>query len=373
MFKLASSLIVAAGVSMTAPACAQTLFDPDLPDATVQSAALKPTLDSTRIVLSAELWQPYKDRFIAPEGRVVDDGNEGISHSEGQGYGMLLAAFADDPATFQKLWNWTVHELYVRGDNLAAWRWRAQDTPHVADKNNATDGDLLIAWALAEASTRWKNPEYRSLAHRIALEIGHQATFQTLQGRVLAPGVNGFSAKEMKDGPVVNLSYWVFPALEALKSVAPEVDWTTIKQNGVRLIKASAANPAHFPPDWISLAQARPVPAAGFPAQFGYDAIRIPLYLAWGSTSDREALNIFSTGWQGASAGQLGVIDVNSGQIVQNFGDTGYQAVLALTRCATEGTKFPTELMNVKLERYYSSTLHMLSLVVASNRYSKCF
>ena len=36
-------------------------------------------------------WAAYRDRFVLADGRVVDDGNGGISHSEGQGYGLLLA------------------------------------------------------------------------------------------------------------------------------------------------------------------------------------------------------------------------------------------------------------------------------------------
>ena len=333
---------------------------------------LKLTLETSHPVLSKELWQPYKDRFITAEGRMVDDGNDGISHSEGQGYGLLLAAFADDQATFQKLWSWTARELFVRGDNLAAWRWRVADMPHVADRNNATDGDLLMAWALSEAAQRWKNPEYRIAAHKIALDIGRLATEQTAQGRVLAPGVAGFGVTDMKDGPVVNLSYWVFPAMEALKYVAPEVDWLSLRQNGLRLIKLSSQNSAGLPPDWLSL-QGKPVPAKNFPPQFSYDALRIPLYLAWGSTAEREALGIFAKSWRNVADNHPNIVDLNNGQIVEPFADEGYQAVVAVTRCATEGVKFPAQLLNVKLERYYSSTLHMLSLTLIANRYPKCF
>ena len=36
-------------------------------------------------------WRDYTSRHMTPEGAVIDDANEGISHSEGQGYGMVLA------------------------------------------------------------------------------------------------------------------------------------------------------------------------------------------------------------------------------------------------------------------------------------------
>jgi endo-1,4-beta-D-glucanase Y len=40
-------------------------------------------------------WRQYKDRFVTSEGRVVDNANGGISHSEGQGYAMLIAERLD--------------------------------------------------------------------------------------------------------------------------------------------------------------------------------------------------------------------------------------------------------------------------------------
>jgi len=36
-------------------------------------------------------WESYKSRFLQPEGRIADTGRGGISHSEGQAFGMLLA------------------------------------------------------------------------------------------------------------------------------------------------------------------------------------------------------------------------------------------------------------------------------------------
>ena len=39
------------------------------------------------------LWQAWRDRFVMPDGRVVDTLQGQASHSEGQGYGMVLASY----------------------------------------------------------------------------------------------------------------------------------------------------------------------------------------------------------------------------------------------------------------------------------------
>ena len=41
----------------------------------------------------------------------------------------------------------------------------------VADLNNATDGDLLAAWALSEAAGRWGVAEHRALAIQMGRDI----------------------------------------------------------------------------------------------------------------------------------------------------------------------------------------------------------
>ena len=75
------------------------------------------------IIAGDTMWQSYKDRFVDKSGRVIDNGNKKISHSEGQGFSMLLALAADDPKTFERIWAFTREHMMVRKDNLVAWRW----------------------------------------------------------------------------------------------------------------------------------------------------------------------------------------------------------------------------------------------------------
>ena len=323
-----------------------------------------------------EAWRLYRSRFVTSAGRVVDTANNMISHSEGQGYGMLLAVAADDRATFDLIWGWTRANLMVRDDELAAWRWEPDGRPAVADMNNASDGDLLIAWALAEASDAWGSLPYKTAGRRIAVEAGRKLIVShTKDGAILLPGVAGFAAEDRTDGPVVNLSYWVFPAFARLPLVAPDIDWAGLSRNGLELVKQTHFGPAALPTEWISLHDASPRPADGFPQRFSYNAIRIPLYIAWAGLGQREIYTPFVKAWQKDARGALPIIETATGKPSDWLVERGYGAIAALTACAASGgTLASNEDHHVRAEEnYYAVTLNLLALVAGHMRYPSCF
>lgn len=334
-------------------------------------------LDATPMPLGTlppQLWAGFRARFVTDQGRVVDTANRGISHSEGQGYGMLLAVAARDQAGFERIWHWTRANLLVRDDQLVAWRWEPNARPAVADTNNATDGDILIAWALVEAAELWGNDAYRAAARRIAVEVGRKlVVHKTQYGSILLPGIAGFAAEERKDGPVVNLSYWVFPAFSRLQIVAPEIGWSNITQSGLDLLKAARLGPASLPSDWVSLAAPEIRAAEGFPAYYGYNNMRIALYMAWAGVGTRDHYAPFVALWNGAGRGGLAIIDTGSGRVAQPLNESGFAAIPALTQCAVNATPLPRAfLAPATNENYYPSALHLLSIVAAQMRYRSC-
>jgi endoglucanase len=317
------------------------------------------------------LWENFKARFVTPEGRVIDDANGSISHSEGQGYGMLLAAFAGDRKTFVRLWSWTQTELLVRDDGLAAWRWEPEADPHITDLNNATDGDILIAWALVEGFERFDDSDYLDAASDLAEAIHASATEIGGYGRVVMPGAVGFSADDRSDGPVVNLSYWVFPALPSLKKAAPDLDWDALAESGLALLGKAQFGERHLPTDWIALGGGKPRPANGFAPSFAYNAIRIPLYLAWSEAGEREDIAPYMALWSDAAAG-LHTIDVRSGEALEPLNGAGYEAVAGLVACAMEGRPMSGALRVPSTDPYYPTVLQALSLAAAQEVYSGC-
>ncbi len=90
-------------------------------------------------------WERYKARFMMPDGRIIDTANGNVSHTEGRGFAMLPAVANNDRPAFDKLWQWTDSTLRDKSNGLFYWRYNPVAPDPIADKNNATDGDTLIA------------------------------------------------------------------------------------------------------------------------------------------------------------------------------------------------------------------------------------
>lgn len=315
-------------------------------------------------------WGAYKQRFVRA-GRVVDDVNR-ISHSEGQGYAMLIAVKAGDRSAFDEIWQWTKRELYIDPSGLAAWKWDDRSAPKVTDKNNASDGDILIAWALAEGAERWGTLEHREAARDIVRAVGKANTASGSAGLTLLPGRIGFSPEDHPDGQVLNLSYWVFPAFKRFEALDNQTDWAEVQETGLKLIRESRFGPLRLPTDWIAIGSGQPAPAKAFPAKFSYNAIRIPLYLTWAKLGQPDLLRPFVGLWNAELNLGPFEVDLPSGSAQQTFGGTGFKAVIASAKCALHGEKLHPSLRKVEPDTYYATTLHILSLIALQERYPEC-
>ncbi|MGV0963586.1 MAG: glycosyl hydrolase family 8 [Polynucleobacter sp.] len=277
------------------------------------------------IALASEDWVQFKTAFIS-NGRVVDVGQNGISHTEGQGMALLLALQNNDPVAFSQIWNWTQANLQVRDDKLFAWSWSPK--VGVNDMNNASDGDLFIAWALSRAYSQWKEPGYLFAAIQVSQSIRNKLLRKTSRGTVLLPGAIGF---EKEDVLKLNLSYWVFPAITELSILDPSPEWEDLRLTGLQLIQEAQFGKWHLPSDWVSLQNN--VISAVDGDRFGYDAVRIPLYLIWGQQATPSSINPFQSFW-GSFTGKSLLppwVNVNTGELATYNASSGFISVAALT------------------------------------------
>ncbi|MBJ3775915.1 glycosyl hydrolase family 8 [Acuticoccus mangrovi] len=320
--------------------------------------------------IRSDEWNRFVAAFVTNDGRVVDRENGRQSHSEGQGYGMLLALEAGDRETFQRIWQFTKRELQIRGsDALFSWRWLPAAEPHVTDRNNASDGDILIAYALLKAALTWDDRGYAHEADRIIDDIGSELIARVDGRPVLRPAAFGFDDMAGNPGPVVNLSYYIYDAFPLFQVVRPEYPWRELMAEGLRL--TDEAGRGGLVPDWVAVSPRGARIANGFAAKSSYDAVRIPLYIMLGGQPS-EYLRGFDDAW---NAGGLGYpVDYHFGyrSVVGEMKDPGYRMIAALAACARRGAPIPAALQTFRPTTYFASSLHLLGLVVARRDHAEC-
>ncbi len=315
--------------------------------------------------ISSQEWSNYQSHFISPEGRVIDTGNSGISHSEGQGYAMLLAVAAGERRHFDRIWAWTQRNLQIRDDHLFAWKWDPHSSNPVVDKNNASDGDLLIAWALYRAAQSWKNKSYRLSSLEITKDIRKKLIINTKSGPVLLPGEKGFIHNT---AITLNPSYWVFPAFRALQEMDADPVWNNLIDSGNQLLYKNQFGQYHLPADWIVLRDGTVSLSETLSSRFSFDAMRIPLYVCWDKKPVHASLKKIDEFWNIPAVPAW--IDLGNGKTA-DFGLVyGQQAIRQLLRrCLGSDkqniTKVKTEKNRPIAKDYYSSTLYLLSRVAA--------
>ncbi len=331
-------------------------------------ASLAGPIQAQTMILPSE-WTTYVENYVADDGRVIDTANNGISHSESQGYGLVLSALADDRATFERIWTFTSTQLMVRDDGLSAWLWDPSKTPSLVDANNATDGDILIAYGLALAGEAWDDTGFTDAARRIIGTVGRSLLVDVDGLVAILPGAEGFRDPEGEKPTVLNPSYWVFEALPVFAELDPAINWEAVSDAGVELIRRARVKGNGLPPDWLVLGgdgQVRPAP--DFPAEFGYNGIRIPLYMM------RAGINPVLLDPFRNSADEAGLykVDAVTGEKLEPISEPGYRLIGAAMECVAGGTAIPGDLTTFSPTSYYAATLQLLLLDFLRRDHAEC-
>jgi endoglucanase len=323
---------------------------------------LAPAVAQAQSTSLSDQWLKYRDRFVNADGRVLDTGNKGVSHTEGQGWAMLFAESFDDRATFDRVWNWTGDKLRRPDSGLFSWRWDPNAKNPIADTNNATDGDTLIAWALMLAARHWHDAAYAHEARRTIVDIREKLIKPAAGGLVLLPGVDGFTRK---DGSVIlNPSYYVYPALEAFPRLDPSPKWARVRLDGLRLLAKARFGQWDLTSDWITIdSKGAVAPFTQVPQRFGYDAIRVPLYLIWGREATNQRLADDMRFWDGFGDKAVPAwVDVTNGATAPFPAPDGFQAIIDLVRARLHDKPTLPPQIDDK-DDYYSASLILLSAI----------
>ncbi len=313
----------------------------------------------------AAQWQIFRSRFLGSDGRVIDTGNGGISHSEGQGWGLLFSQAANDKPSFDLILAWTSTYLARPDDALHVWRYDPSAKNPTADMNNATDGDIFIAWALARGAQSWGQPALAAAAASIAAAIRDKLCF-TQSGKVfLLPGISGFVSPSALN---LNPSYYVWPALDTLEQLAPSNLWASLRADGLSTLTAGVFGKWALPPDWLAVS--RPglslQPAAAWPPRFSFDAIRVPLWLSWANVMPDRLATAFTQYWQSPDFPYRPAwINLQDGSFAKYAAPSGMAAVTSYTLAALAGTQ-PSLPSVADAADYYSAALTLLAYLAAN-------
>jgi endo-1,4-beta-D-glucanase Y len=216
------------------------------------------------------------------------------SVSEGIAYGMLLAVYADDQPTFDKLWQYA--KLWPDANGLMNWYINAAGTMALGT-GGATDADEDMAFALVMADARWKGhgsltTNYIDLAKtQIGLIWAHEVDHT--RSDVLMPG------DQFADGSVINISYFA-PAYYRVfgKVTNATANWMNVVNTSYTVIAATlnatngnATNglvPAWSTPAGVPMSP----PGQSMPTYHQLDSCRTPFRIGqdWCWNAEQKAL-----------------------------------------------------------------------------------
>jgi endoglucanase len=299
--------------------------------ATALALAFRATSPSRDETAARNAARSFLARYVDDSGRVVRRDQGGDTVSEGQAYALLLAQFADDPATFGRVWQWTRTHLQ-RHDGLLAYLAGANT---VRDQMPAGDADLLAAWALLRARGDGAEDYHRD-GLRIANAILRKETAR--RGRTLMLAAGPWAT----GSPVtLNPSYWAPHVMSQLADITGDRRWERLARSSVAATIELTAGGRQLPPDWARVdgMAVSPTPAPSGKVgqvQYGLDAQRV---VVWMASSCRVQDRRLAARWWAAlsSPGRAGATTLSQQAQVVNPAQDSLPYVAAAAAAAAAG------------------------------------
>lgn len=317
----------------------------------------------------ANAWTTYKNSYVRENGYILDE-SQNAAHSESTGYGLMFEVAGEDPTYFNKTLSWADSNLLNEDTGLYCWKYQFSSTTPVADKNNATDGDILAAWALIKAAVKWQNQTYLDRAKQIINAIKENCLKQYEGYLLLLPGVYGFDHTTDPDYKyvVVNPCYYIFEAFKDFYLVTEDETWNTLIADGKRVTEdfITSVNPAEkILPNWFIIEEGG---IFNFDPdhnrQSGWDAIRCPLYAYWYS-EDHSWVTLWKNWYNTKDSIEQtpAAIDIVSSGVADAMYPT-YTGFMSVYNLVTSGSA------NAKVSKssYYLDSLELLCWL-AKNHY----
>ncbi len=193
---------------------------------------------------------------------------------------------------------------------------------------------ISAGWALLEAAERWRIADYRARALATARDVQRQCFIEVGGRWLLLPGAYGF---RNANRVVINLSYYILPALQALGEALNDATWVRVEADGLALMREARFGRWGLPPDWLEmpLTGGRASIARNWPPRYSFDAVRVPLFLCWGGSAMHRTVQACGEFYMHQNGRPVPAwTDLSNDALAPYAANAGINAVAALARAA---------------------------------------
>lgn len=318
-------------------------------------------------------YKTWKTAYVTTSGadgnmrvqRSAGDDNDTVS--EGIAYGMLFAAYNNDKATFDGLWNYA--KTHLNSNGFMNWRIAADGS--TTGGNGATDADEDMAAALIAADSQWGT--YRQDATTLISRIKKYE---------IEAGTNIVKPGDMWGGSnLLNPSYLAPAYYQQFAEYTGDSSWNDVQTASFKVLNAVRNNTASrktgLIPDWSTATGAK---VNGMGYDYSYDASRTPLRLAMSSlwTCDANAntlLTPFNATFQSEDLNKLATGYSLSGAVTSRGNALPFVAAAATAATTSSDDEYRSaawnSLVDGKTGSYFPDSMRLFGLLVASGKMVK--
>jgi endo-1,4-beta-D-glucanase Y len=306
----------------------------------------------------------YVSQVNSGVARVVRPENNHDTVSEGIGYGMLFAVYANDRTTFDGLWSYA--QKYLDANGLM--NWNIDSSGNVIGKGAATDADEDMAYALVQADKIWPG-SYSQSAHTLINAI---AAHEISANNLPTPG-DGWGTTQ-----TVNPSYLAPHYYHTFSTYTGDGKWDAVLSATNSFLEKAANQTTGLVPDWLNADMSTPV--MSFDAHtkgYYYDAIRTPIRLLQATKHDGNTTASSIQTKQArfvSSQMQKGLVSGYSldGAPLTNYLDAGflasYMAASQIDPSSQTAQDLVQKVATDSSHSYYGDSLKTFALFVASGK-----
>jgi len=239
--------------------------------------------------LIQKVYNLYRTNVIQPNGRVIDWQNKAVTHSEGIGYSLFFAVKMSDKDTFYKVFYWFKRNIPLNDKGLIPWLWgkNSKGGWGILDFNDATDGNLWIAYALLLGYEKWRDEEFKEFAINLIKNIKKYDVLLHKNCVFLLPASKFFVGSKSL---TINPSYYAPFIFAKFYKYDKDPIWLELINQSFKIWYFVSVTPYHLFPEWIDI-DLKTCKVTKIYGIMGFNSIRIPIWILY--SAELGSMNFF--------------------------------------------------------------------------------